>query len=184
RAVRGQSVGVAPGKAAPPPVPAGLDFQYTLGAQGRLSDPEQFAGIVVKTGEDGEVTYLRDVSRSELGARSQTTFCRLDGKPSVGLAGVQLPPANAPDTAERGPARLRELEGGFPDRLRYDVLYDVTPFIRESVREVFNTLRDAVILVAIVVLLFLQDWKAVMLPLIDVGVSLIGTFAVMKLLGF
>src|SRR5262249_41052763 len=184
RAVRGQNVQVAAGQIGQPPVPAGLDFQYTLGAQGRLSDPEQFAGIVVKTGEDGEVTYLRDVSRSELGARSQTTFCRLDGKPSVGLAVFQLPTANALETAERVRARLRELEGRFPDRLKYDVLYDVTPFIRESVREVFNTLRDALILVAIVVLLFLQDWKAMMLPLIDVAVSLVGTFAVMKLMGF
>src|SRR5439155_14257582 len=88
------------------------------------------------------------------------------------------------DTADRVRARMRELKARFPDKLNYAIIYDVTPFIRESVNEVFNTLRDAIILVAFVVLLFLQDWKAVMLPLIDVGVSLIGKFAVMKLLGF
>src|SRR5436305_9625374 len=184
KALREQNVQVAAGQIGQPPVPAGLDFQYTMTTQGRLVEPEQFANIVLKTGADGQVTYLRDVSRSELGARSQDTRCRLDGKPSVGMAVFQLPTANALDTAQRLRARVRELEGRFPENLKYAIVYDITPFIHESVDEVLNTLRDAVILVAIVVLLFLQDWKAVMLPLIDVGVSLIGTFAVMKLLGF
>jgi multidrug efflux pump subunit AcrB len=184
KSLREQNVQVAAGQIGQPPVPTGLDFQYTMAAQGRLIDPEQFAKIVLKTGTDGEVTYLRDVSRSEMGARSQTTLCRMNGKPSVGMAVFQLPTANALDTAERCRAKLRELKSRFPDNLEYAVVYDTTPFIRESVNEVVKTLRDAVILVAIVVLLFLQDWKAVLLPLIDVGVSLVGTFAVMKLLGF
>src|SRR5262249_13664858 len=111
-------------------------------------------------------------------------FSRLDGKPSVGLTVFQLPGTNALETADRVKEKMRELEASFPDHLRYTCAYDTTPFIRESVNEVFTTLRDAVILVAVVVLLFLQDWKAVMLPLIDVGVALVGTFAVMKLLGF
>src|SRR5207253_9878588 len=162
----------------------GLNFQYTMSTQGRLMEPDQFANIVLKTGSDGEVTYLRNVGRTELGARSQDTRCRLDGKPSVGLAAFQLPTANALDTAQRLRGKVRELEGRFPENLKYAIVYDITPFIHESVDEVLDTLRDAVILVAIVVLLFLQDWKAVMLPLIDVGVSLVGTFAVMKLLGF
>jgi multidrug efflux pump len=184
KSLREQNVQVAAGQIGQPPVPTGLDFQYTMGTQGRLAEPEQFANVVLKTGADGEVTYLRDVSRSELGARSQDTRCRLDGKPSVGLAVFQLPTANALETAHRIHAKMRELRVRFPEHLAYDSVYDITPFIEESVDEVFKTLRDAVILVGVVVLLFLQDWKAVLLPLIDVGVSLVGTFAVMKLMGF
>src|SRR5207237_9969931 len=126
---------------------------------------------------------LKDVGRTELGARSQDQSLTLDGKPSVGLAVFQLPGSNALDVADRVKARMRELEKRFPKGLKYAIVYDTTPFIRESVAEVFNTLRDAIILVAIVVLLFLQDWKALLLPVIDVGVSLVGPFAVMALLG-
>jgi multidrug efflux pump len=184
KALREQNVQVAAGQIGEPPVPAGLNFQYTVGAQGRLAEPEQFANIVLKTGSDGEVTYLRDVSTSRLGPRSQTTLCRMDGMPSVGLAVFQLPTANALDTAERVRATMKQLTSRFPENLEYAIVYDTTPFIHESVDEVLKTLRDAIILVAIVVLLFLQDWKAVMLPLIDVAVSLLGTFAVMAAFGF
>ncbi|MGE5756936.1 MAG: efflux RND transporter permease subunit, partial [Planctomycetaceae bacterium] len=184
RVVREQNVHLAAGQIGRPPVPRGQDFQYSLSALGRLTEAEQFADIILKTGTDGEVTYLKDVSRSELGARSQDTLLRLDGKPSAGLGIYPLPGSNALDTADRVKARMRELETRFPKGLRYAVVYDTTPFIRESVDEVFHTLRDAVILVAVVVLLFLQDWKSLLLPLIDVGVSLVGTFAVMALLGF
>src|SRR5207302_1521715 len=124
----------------------------------------QSADIILKTGSDGEVTYLRDVSRTSLGARSQDTLSRLDGRPSAGLAVFLLPGSNALDTADGIKARMRELEVRFPKGLRYAIVYDTTPFIRESVDEVFHTLRDAVILVAIVILLFLQDWKALLLP--------------------
>ncbi len=184
KVLREQNVQVAAGQIGQPPAPTGLDFQYTMTAKGRLTEPKQFGNMIVKTGSDGQVTYLRDVSRSELGARSQDTMCRLDGKPSVGLAIFQLPTSNALETAERVRSRMRDLEKRFPDKLKYAIVYDTTLFIEESVSEVYHTLRDAVILVAIVVLLFLQDWKAVLLPLIDVAVSLIGTFAVMKLMGF
>ncbi len=184
KALQEQNVQVAAGQIGQPPVPAGLDFQYTMTTQGRLVEPEQFANIVLKTGDKGEVTYLRDVSRSELGARSQDTRCRMDGRPSVGMAIFQLPTANALETAQRVRAKMRDLESRFPQGLEYAIVYDTTPFIHESVDEVFKTLVFAVILVAIVVLLFLQDWKAVMLPLIDVGVSLVGTFAVMRMMGF
>jgi multidrug efflux pump len=184
RSLQEQNVQVAAGQIGQQPTSTNLDFQYIMGAQGRLVEAEQFANVVIKTGNDAEVAYLRDVSRSELGARNQDTRCRLDGKPSVGLAVFQLPSANALETAQRLRAKMRELKSRFPDHLQSAIVYDTTPFIRESVNEVFNTLRDAVLLVAVVVLVFLQDWKAVMLPLIDVGVSLVGTFAVMKLLGF
>jgi multidrug efflux pump len=184
KALREQNIQVAAGQIGQPPVPNGLDFQYTMSTQGRLMEPQQFANIVLKTGSDGQVTYLRDVSRSELGARSMNTACRKDGTPSVGLAVFQLPTANALDTANHVKAKMRELERRFPRGLKYGSVYDTTPFIQESVNEVFKTLFFAVLLVAIVVLLFLQDWKAVMLPLIDVGVSVVGTFAVMRLMGF
>lgn len=184
RVLREQNVQVAAGQIGQPPVPTGQDFQYTVNTLGRLVDPEQFAAIVLNTGPDGQVTYLRDVARMELGARTQDVLFRLDGKPSAMVPIYLLPGANALDTADRVKAKLRDLEGRFPAGLHYAVRYDTTPFIRESVDEVFNTLRDAVILVAIVVLLFLQDWKALLLPVIDVAVSLVGTFAVMKLMGF
>jgi multidrug efflux pump len=184
KVLREQNVQVAAGQVGQPPVPKGQDFQYPLSTLGRLVEADQFADMILKTGDDGEVTYLKDVSWTELGAKSQDQNLTLDGKPSVGLAIFQLPGSNALDTADRIKAKMRELEKRFPQGLKYAIAYDTTPFIRESVNEVFHTLRDAVILVAIVVLLFLQDWKSLLLPVIDVGVSLVGTFAVMKLLGF
>ncbi len=184
RVLREQNVQVAAGQIGQAPVPRGQDFQYTMSTLGRLVEPEQFADIILKTGTDGEVTYLRDVAWTELGAKNQDQSLTLDGQPSVGLAIFQLPGSNALDVADRIKARMRELEKRFPKGLRYAIVYDTTPFVRESVDEVFHTLRDAVILVALVVLLFLQDWKSLLLPVIDVGVSLVGTFAVMKLMGF
>ena len=184
RVLREQNVQVAAGQIGQPPVPRGQDFQYTMNTLGRLVEAEQFANIILKTGADGEVIYLKDVGRTELGAKNQDYTMTLDGKPSVGLAVFQLPGSNALDVADRVKARMRELEKRFPKGVRYAIVYDTTPFVRESVNEVFHTLRDAVILVAIVVLLFLQDWKSLLLPVIDVAVSLVGTFAVMKLMGF
>ncbi len=184
RVLREQNVQVAAGQVGQPPVPEGQSFQYTLSTLGRLVEAEQFAGIILKTGSDGEVTYLKDVSRTELGARNQDVLSRLDRRPSSGVGVFLLPGANALDTAEGIKAKMRELEARFPRGLHYGLIYDTTPFIRESVNEVFHTLRDAVILVAIVILLFLQDWKALLLPVIDVAVSLVGTFVIMGLMGF
>ena len=184
RVLREQNVQVAAGQIGQPPVPQGQDFQYTMNTLGRLIEPEQFADIVLKTGTDGEVVYLKDVARTELGAKTQDFSLTMDAKPTVGLAIFQLPGSNALDVADHVKARMRELEKRFPKGVRYAIVYDTTPFVRESVSEVFHTLRDAVILVAIVVLLFLQDWRSLLLPVIDVAVSLVGTFAVMKLAGF
>jgi multidrug efflux pump len=184
RVLREQNVQVAAGQIGQPPVPRGQDFQFTLSTLGRLIDADQFANIILKTGSEGEVTYLRDVSRTKLGARSEDSLSRLDGRVSAGLGVFLLPGANALDAADGIKARMREEARRFPHGLHYGIVYDTTPFIRESVAEVFHTLRDAVILVAIVILLFLQDWKALLLPVIDVAVSLVGTFAVMALMGF
>src|SRR5207245_5782054 len=126
------------------PFPGGQDSHDTLSAPGRLVEAEQFASIILKTGTDGEITYLKDVSRTELGAQNQNSLSRLDGKPSAGLGMFQLPGSNALDTSDRIKAKMRELESRFPRGLRYGILYDTTPFVRESVNEVFHTLRDAV----------------------------------------
>ena len=183
-ALKEQNVQVAAGRIGQPPTPSGIDFQYTLSTLGRLVEPEQFGEIIVKTGNAGEITRLRDVGELELGAKNQDTQCTLDGKPSVGLAIYQLPGSNALATADLIRATMRRLEDRFKPGMHYEIAYDTTPFIKQSVDEVFHALRDAIILVAIVVLLFLQDWKSMILPMIDVPVSLIGTLAVMAMLGF
>src|SRR6266404_5782044 len=184
RVLREQNVQVAAGQIGQPPVPTGQDFQYTLNTLGRLTDAEQFANIVLKSGSNGEITYLRDVSRTELGAKSLDQVCLLDGRPSVGLGVFLLPGANALDTADRVKAKMRQLAAQFPTGLHYATYYDTTPFIRESVNEVVHTLIESVVLVGLVILLFLQDWKALLLPVIDMAVSLVGTFVVMAAMGF
>ena len=186
-ALKEQNVQVAAGRIGQPPVPSGQDFQYILSTLGRLTEPEEFGQIIVKTGSTGQITRLSDVARLELGAKNQDTLCTLDGQPSVGLAVYQLPGSNAIKVAESIQHKMKELEGSlkeFKTGVRYQIAYDTTPFIDQSIHEVFHALRDAIILVAIVVLLFLQDWKSMILPMIDVPVSLIGTLAVMAALGF
>src|SRR6516225_9795522 len=167
RVLREQNVQVAAGRIGQPPVPNGQDFQYTLSTLGRLVEADQFADMILNTGQDGEVTYLRDVSRIDLGARNQDTLGRLDGRPSPGVVVFLLPGANALETADGIKAKMRELETRFPKGLHYLVGYDTTPFIRESVNEVFHTLLESVVLVSLVILLFLQDWKALLLPVLE-----------------
>ena len=130
------------------------------------------------------IVRLRDVARVEMGAQNYNQSCTFDGHPSVGLSVYQLPGTNAFDVAKDVRAKMEELKSRFPEGVDYDIAYDTTPYIRESVNEVWKTLFDAVMLVGIVVLFFLQDWRAMILPMIDVPVSLIGTFAVMAALGF
>ncbi len=197
QALREQNVQVAAGALARPPVPDGQDFQYTLTTQGRLIEPEQFGQIVLKTNAKGMPVLLEDVVTDrresdegrwfggiELGAKTEDTACRLDGMPSVGLAIYQLPGSNALDTADAIRKRMTELKRLFPNDVDYKIAYDTTPFIAESIREVVKALRDAIVLVAIVVLVFLQSWRATIIPLIAVPVALMGTFAVMAGLGF
>jgi hydrophobe/amphiphile efflux-1 (HAE1) family protein len=130
------------------------------------------------------IVRLRDVARVELGSQQYEQTCTLDGKPSVALSVYQLPGSNALDTAGGVYAKMEDLKSRFPDGLDYQIVYDTTPFVRESVDEVFRTLRDAVILVAIVVLVFLQNWRAALIPLVAVPVAIVGTFAVMAALGY
>lgn len=196
-ALREQNVQVAAGAIGRPPVPAGEAFQYTLSTKGRLTDPAEFGDIIVKQGADGRVVRLSDIVSDErelagggssggiaLGSKNSDTSCNLDGSPSVGIAIYQLPGSNALETANLVRARIEELKASFPPGVDYQIVYDTTPFISESIAEVFKALRDAIFLVAVVVLLFLQSWRAAVIPLVAVPVAIIGTFAVMAGLGY
>jgi len=183
-AIQAQNVQVAAGSLGAEPAPPGTELQLTLNTQGRLITPEQFGQIIVKRGDKGEIVYLSDVGRTELGAKSYSVTSYLDGKPAVALAIFQLPGSNAVRTAHAVRVLMREVSKSFPEGLEYTIVYDPTQFIEQSVEAVIHTLFEAVILVLIVVLAFLQTWRATIIPLLAVPVSLIGTFAVMAVFGF
>ncbi len=186
-ALREQNLDIAAGHLGQPPTPVAggaAAHQMPLDILGRLSTVEEFGNVVIRSGPDGDVLCIKDIGRVELGARSQDVSNRFDGKPTVGLAIFQLPDANALETADMVKAKMAELSRDFPEGVRYDIGYDTTPFIRESIEEVVKALRDSVILVAIVVLVFLQGWRAAVIPLIAVPVAIIGTFAAMAMTGF
>jgi len=183
-AIREQNVQVAAGTIGAPPVPEGTAFQYTVTAQGRLTSPEQFEQIVVKQGKMGEIVRLGDIGRAELGAKSYSIESTLDGQPTVGLAIYQQPGGNAIDTAHAIRKLMEELKTRFPAGMEYRIEYDTTGFVQESITSVVHTLFEAIVLVILVVLVFLQSWRATVIPLIAVPVSLIGTFAAMAAFGF
>jgi multidrug efflux pump len=184
RAVREQNNQIATGRIGQPPTGSDQQLQITLDALGRLKEAEQFGDIILRATPDGRILRLKDVARVELGAKNEDVTVQMDGKPTVFLAIFQLPDANALDTAEAVLAKMEELRQSFPDGVSYDIGFDTTPYTRESIKEVFNTLRDAIILVAVVVLLFLQNWRSAVIPLVAVPVAIIGTFAVMAAMGF
>ena len=184
RALREQNLQIAGGALGQPPVPSGAAFQYTLVAQGRLLTTEEFGNVVVKTGENGDVTHVRDVARVELGSRDYSTKTYMDGYNAVSLRVFQLPGSNAIDTADEIYRALAALRRSFPPGVDYRINYDPTQFIRESMKAVMHTLIEALILVVLVVVIFLQTWRASIIPLLAVPVSLIGTLAVMKVFGF
>ncbi|MGH8060182.1 MAG: efflux RND transporter permease subunit, partial [Candidatus Entotheonellia bacterium] len=184
QALREQNVQVAAGVIGQPPVPQGNAYQLSVNTLGRLIDAEQFADIVIKTGEAGRITRVRDVARVEVGARDYASNSYLDGKPAMGMGIFQRPGSNALATAESVRQTMADLSKQFPEGLEYRIVYDPTVFVQESMNAVFETLLEACILVFSVVLIFLQDWRATLLPMIDVPVSLIGTLGVMAALGF
>jgi multidrug efflux pump len=197
QSLREQNIQVAAGSLGREPMLPGQAFQYSLSTKGRLIEPTEFGGIIVGTSLAGTRVYLRDIvtdqrqgsdARSyggiELGAKNQDTLCTLDGKPSIGMAIYQQPGSNAIDTARMIQEKMDTLKVSFPPGVGYKIVYDTTPFISESIMEVFKALRDAIILVAIVVLAFLQSWRASVIPLIAVPVAIIGTFAVMHGIGY
>jgi multidrug efflux pump subunit AcrB len=179
-----QNTQVAAGSLGQPPINTGQVFQYTLSTMGRLADVEQFTEIVIKTDDQGRLVHLGDVANIELGAQAYDQTCTLNGKPSVALSVYQLPGSNALQVADRVRKKMNELKSRFPDGLDYAIVYDTTPFINQSIHEVIKTLCDAVLLVAVVVLLFLQNWRSAIIPLVAVPVAIVGTFAVMSILGF
>jgi multidrug efflux pump len=183
-AIQAQNVQVAAGRLGAEPAPPGTELQLTINTEGRLVTPDQFGQIIIKRGDNGEIVYLSDVSSVELGAKDYNVSSYLDGKPAVALAIFQLPGSNAVKTAHEVRALMAVLSRSFPADLKYAIVYDPTQFIEQSVEAVIHTLFEAVALVLIVVLVFLQTWRATIIPLLAVPVSLIGTFAVMACFGF
>lgn len=182
-AVREQNVQVAAGSVGQAPDSTAA-FQVTVNTLGRLTDEEQFGDIIVRTGADGQVTRLREVARIEMGGDAYALRSLLDGEPAVALQIIQSPGANALDVAEAVRGTVARLEGNFPAGISARIAYDPTVFVRASLQTVATTLLEAILLVVIVVVVFLRSWRASLIPLLAVPVSLVGTFAVMHLMGF
>jgi HAE1 family hydrophobic/amphiphilic exporter-1 len=184
--VQQQSQEVAAGQVGAPPAPNGQDFEYTLNLKGRLDDPAGFEKIVVKvdSSNGGQITRIRDIGRVELGAQTYSQSFNLDGRPAAGIAVSLLPNANAIAVADEVQAKMDELAKSFPAGLGYVTPYDTTKFIRASIYEVYKTLFEAGVLVLAVILVFLQDWRAMLVPATTVPVTIIGAFAAMLALGF
>ncbi len=183
-AIREQNVQVAAGVFGGQPQPEGNLFQLTALTKGRLETPEEFGAIMLKTGPHGQVTRLRDIARIEMGANDYNIRNYLDGEPTVTVGIFQLPGSNAIETRDAIGKAMEEMARQFPPGMEYRIHFDTTEFIRESIREVLKTLVEAMALVVIVVILFLQNWRASLIPLLAVPVSLVGTFAAMAMLGF
>src|SRR5207253_8838205 len=184
QALREQNVQVASGAVGQAPLPTGHAFQLPVTTLGRLGEPEEFENIVVKTGADGRITRVRDVARIELAARDYSVNSYLNNEPAVAMAIAQLPGSNALATADAVERTMEELSRSFPEGLTYKIVYNPTVFVRESIKEVLHTLLEAVGLVVLVVLLFLQTWRASLIPLLAIPVSLVGTCAAMAVFGF
>jgi multidrug efflux pump len=184
RVIRAQNNQVAAGYIGQQPARADQDRQITLHTLGRLSDEEQFGDIILKTDPNGRITKLKDVARIELASKNEDISVRMDGQDTVFLAIFQMPDANALDVHQRVVDKLDELKKTFPEDLDYDIGFDTSPYTSESISEVVKTLRDAILLVAVVVLVFLQNWRSALIPLVAVPVAIIGTFAVMAAMRF
>jgi HAE1 family hydrophobic/amphiphilic exporter-1 len=184
QALQQQSSQVTAGQIGMPPTPDGQSFQYTLNVMGRLDDAEQFANVIVKAGAAGDITRVRDVGRVELGAQTYSQIFTQDGKPAAGLAIFQAPGANALNVAGEVAQKMKALSADFPQNLTYAVPFDTTVFVSQSIHEVYKTLYEAAILVLIVILVFLQDWRAMLVPATTVPVTIIGAFAAMAVMGF
>ncbi|HEV7608424.1 MAG TPA: multidrug efflux RND transporter permease subunit [Steroidobacteraceae bacterium] len=182
-AIREQNVQVAAGQVGAPPA-EGAEFQLALNARGRLGSEEEFGDVVVKTGEAGEVVRLRDIARLELGASTYATQSLLGNENAVAIPVFQAPGSNALELSNKVRADMETLKKSFPQGMDYKIIYDPTQFVRQSIDAVFHTLLEAVALVVLVVILFLQTWRASIIPLVAVPVSVIGTFAVLHALGF
>ncbi|THD61282.1 efflux RND transporter permease subunit [Phenylobacterium sp.] len=183
-ALREQNVQVAAGQVGAPPAPGQADFQISVNTQGRLETEQQFGEIIIRAGPNGEISHLRDVARIELGSDSYALRALLDNKPAIALPVFQRPGTNALKMADGVKATMDDLAKDFPQGVHYHIVYDTTGFVHESINAVVHTLFEALILVVLVVILFLQKWRASIIPLAAVPVSLVGTLAVLLALGF
>ena len=184
RAVQEQNAQVAAGAVGQPPLDKPANLTLTINAKGRLADEAEFGAIIVKSGESGQPVYLRDIARIELGASEYSLRSLLNNRPAVAIPIFQLPGSNAIELSDNVRRTMAELKENFPQGLDYSIVYDPTVFVRNSIKAVVHTLLEAVLLVVLVVILFLQTWRASIIPLAAVPVSLIGTFAVMHAFGF
>src|ERR1700741_3654565 len=184
QAIQQQSQPVAAGQGGSPPTPAGQAFQYTNNVNGRLDDTSQFEDIIVKTGSNGDVPRVRDVGWVELGAQTYSQVFSLNNKPATGIGVFQSPGANALEVEQAVKNKMVALAKAFPQDVTYDTPFDTTKFVSESIKEVYKTLIEAGLLVLVVILIFLQDWRAMLVPATTVPVTIIGAFAAMAALGF
>ncbi len=183
-ALREQNMQVAAGHFGQPPSASGTQFEFTITTLGRLTNAAQFEEIVLRTDSAGRAIRFKDVGHAELGARNLDSSSRVNGRPNGSLAIFALPDANAIAVAKRVRIRMDQLKKSFPQDVDYWVSLDMTPFIQESINEVIRTLIEAIVLVAVVVLVFLQNWRSAVIPLVAVPVAIVGTFAVMAVIGF
>ena len=183
-ALQQQSQEVTAGQIGTPPTPPGVNFQYTIDLSGRLTDVRQFENVIVKTGDNGQITRVSDVGSVELGAQTYSQYFKLDGKQAAGIGIYQSPGANALDVEHAVKAKMETLSRDFPQGLVYAVPFDTTIFVNASIHEVYKTLIEAGVLVLIVIMVFLQDWRAMLIPATTVPVTIVGAFAAMYALGF
>ncbi|WP_208951850.1 efflux RND transporter permease subunit [Rahnella sp. ChDrAdgB13] len=184
KAMQEQNVQVSAGQLGAEPMPKDSDYLLSINAQGRLKDEDEFGKIILKSGENGEIVRLRDVARIEMGSGSYALRSQLNNKDAVGIGIFQSPGANAIDLSDAVRAKMAELSTRFPEGMTWRAPYDPTVFVRDSISAVVHTLLEAVVLVVLVVILFLQTWRASIIPLLAVPISVIGTFSILYLLGF
>ena len=183
-AVKEQNIQAPAGQIGVPPIPMGQEFQYTVEVKGRLTEVEEFENIIIRAGGDGQYVRIKDVARVELGAQSYSAYGRFNGGSTTSIIIYQLPGANALEIAESVRATMKELSQFFPEGLDYTVSYDTTNYVQTSVREVVSTLFQALALVLLVVFIFLQNWRATLIPMMAIPVSLVGTFVAFQVFGF
>jgi hydrophobic/amphiphilic exporter-1 (mainly G- bacteria), HAE1 family len=184
QAIQQQSQQVTAGQVGMPPTPVGQAFQYTLNVNGRLDDTSEFENVIVKTGSNGDVTRVRDVGSVELGAQTYSQVFSLNKQPATGIGVFQSPGANALEVEKAVNKKMAELAVAFPQDVKFDIPFDTTKFVSSSIHEVYKTLIEAGFLVLVVILVFLQDWRAMLVPATTVPVTIIGAFAGMAALGF
>ena len=183
-AINKQNILLSAGQIGSPPTPLGQDFQFTLNVTSAMTTPEQFGRIVVKTGSKSDITYLRDIARLEMGSQNYSQFFKIGEKPAGGIAIYQTPGANAIATANAVRAEMESIAKTLPKGVKWSIPFDTTMFVQASIHEVYKTLYEAGILVLLVIMIFLQNWRATLVPATTVPVTIIGAFAAMAAMGF